>query len=137
MYRNIIVALLISLILAGAAAAQDVNPKEIRSLFGATATCWEPPCILGSVRVSINPPEKTPDRYRISWKIEDQKWLSWKKPNTKKRGNAFINGDTNSYQISGIRIPYGETLRIRVRAIYKGEKNGPWFCCLEAGYGND
>ena len=141
MYRKVLIALLIlfALIMTASAVtmAQDTNPKQLRSLFGMTAVCWEPPCNLGSVTVSINPPEKTPDKYRVSWKIEGKKWLSWKKPNTSTRGNAFIDGDSVSYRITGIRIPYGETLRIRVRAIYESEKNGPWMCCLEAGHGND
>ena len=140
MYRKVLAtlsALLALLIFAGAATmAQDSNPKEIPFMFGMTAICWEPPCNLGSVRVSINPPEKTPDKYRVSWAING-KWRSWKKPNTETRGSAFIDGDSVSYRITGIRIPYGKTLRIRVRAIYNGEKNGPWMCCLEAGYGND
>ena len=137
MHKTIVAALLLSLILAGAAAGQDVNPKQLKFLSGITAICWEPPCNLGSVRVYINPPEQTPDKYRVSWKIEGKKWLSWKKANTSTRGNAFIDGSTTQYRIRGLSIPYGKTLLIRVRAIYEGEKNGPWMCCLEAGYGND
>lgn len=136
MYRRVLLVTLLSLIFAGATVAQDDNSKAVPFMYGLTPLCWEPPCDLTQVQVDITPPEKTPDKYRVSWAINGR-WRSWRKPNTKKYGNAFIDGDSYRYKIRGIRIPYGKTLHIRVRAIYKGEKNGPWMCCLEAGYGDD
>ena len=140
MRKILVIALAVLLALAGVVSAQtesESNPKEVRYLLGFQAYCWSPPCTLHWINLDIPPPERTPDGYRISWTTKRTGWRSWKKANTERGGNAFIDGDSKSYRISGIRVPYGETLRIRIRARYNGEKNGPWFCCLEAGYGND
>ena len=138
MYRKILIALFalfVSLILAGAAAAQvELDPKAIGVLVSYGPRCWEPPCTYWGSGLNWQEPEKKPDKYRVQWTTKN--WRSWKKPNTNTRGNAFVTD--NRYNLGGqVRVPYGVTLRVRIRAIYKGEKNGPWRCCLELGYGDD
>lgn len=126
MYRYVLIALLI---FSGAVAlAQD---KTVGPMFALTEKCWEPPCRgpMTWVDLQWSAPDKEPDSYRVSWKMIGQKWLSYKKANTQTRGNAFVEGA--SYNIRGLQIPYGSTLRIRVRARYDGEKNGPWRCCFD------
>lgn len=139
MYRKILITLLVLLILAGAATAQDSNtwcwdweedchPKAVLAPIAMTSVGG-----LGSwAELHWGAPEKKPDGYRISWAINGR-WRSWKKPNTETRGNAFVDGDTLRYTIRGLSVPAGKTLRIRIRARYRGEKNGPWGCCLDLG----
>jgi hypothetical protein len=118
--------------MAGVAAAQAEDPKkEIRGLVYTDAT--------GNL-IAWNPAEREPDSYRLSWTI-GKKWRSIKKPNTNRAGNMIVPGDFDwsgnlcsnySYPLFCVRLPDGwtppknSTLRLRVRAIYKGEKNGPW-----------
>ncbi len=132
MYRKTLAVLLVLLLLVVAGAvtvAQDVKQpnKQIGPMFYAGSICWEKPCGTAYYRgtLSWGVPEKTPDSYRVSWAV-DGKWRSWKKPNTKKRGNAFVPGAERRYRLPGVKVAPGETLYVRVRARYKGEKNGPW-----------
>ena len=127
----------IALLLAGGAltAAQDrSSPKDVPFIYSMYETCEDPNCVLRSIWIMWNPPKKTPDSYRVSWTTTG-KWRSAKKPNNKKAGNAIATG--RGYCIRGLELPYGGTLRVRVRARYDGKKNGDWNCCLEVEYGKE
>ena len=149
MFRKTLVVLLaLPLILAGGltAAQTGTASKEIPGPLISARNMY----VMG-FGVGWQNPQKQPDSYRVSWTTR-KKWRSLKKPNTKKAGNAIVTGQTTStscipdghggedcvtqtmskYTIQGLEIPYSDTLRVRVRAIYKGEPNGPWRCCLSA-----
>ncbi len=125
----------LALLLAGGAitaAQSDRSPKDVPFIYAMYETCEDPNCVLKSIWVMWNAPEKAPDSYRVSWTTTG-KWRSKKKPNSKKAGNATATG--LGYCIRGLNLRYGETLRVRVRARYDGKKNGDWNCCLEVEYG--
>ena len=136
MYRKLLAAMLVFLLIAGLSAAQEDDRADKRIPWGG-GMVWnyreegEP---LKWVRVTWMEPEKTPDSYRLSWAIEGAGWRSIHKKNTKRRGNMIVPHPppTNMFgdpmvTITGLEIPWGNRgLRIRVRARYNGERNGPW-----------
>ena len=135
MYKRLFAAMLVFLLVAGLSAAQsDRSPKDVPSIYAMYETCEDQNCVLKSIWVMWNAPEKAPDSYRVSWTTTG-KWRSIKKPNSKKAGNAIAT--ELGYWIRRVKLPYGETLRVRVRAHYDGEKNGGWNCCLEFEYGKE
>lgn len=137
MFRRISLVAALALLLIPAsgwptAAQSGYAPKEIRFVFTLLWECTEPPCELETVLVNWLEPEQKPDSYRVNWTTTDR-WRKNNRPNNRKAGNAIVTSD--SYRITGLKVPWGEALRIRVRARYDGERNGPWYCCLTAGYG--
>ena len=137
MFRKISLVAALALLLIPAsgwstAAQDDIAPKEIPFAYTLLWECTEPPCALESVIVSWLEPEQKPDSYRVNWTTKDR-WRKRNRPNNRKAGNAIVTSD--GYSITGLQVPWGETLRIRVRARYDDGRNGPWYCCLTAGYG--
>ena len=125
-YRYVFAALALLLILVGGltAAQSDVLSKSIQGNMLCSADAD-----MKQLWVGWKTPKNAPDRYRVSW-TTGEKWRPLKKRNTRKAGNAIVTGHTD-YIIQGLRLPYDDTLRVRVRAIYEGEPNGPWNCCLK------
>lgn len=121
MNRGFLIALALALAIAGVVAAQDDtisewerrNPKTIPVIFSAACS-----------HLSWGEPYQKPDGYRIRWGINGS-FISWKKPNKRYRGNAFVDGDTRSLRLS-VPIKSGKTQHVQIRAQYNGEKNGPW-----------
>lgn len=88
--------------------------------------------------------------YRVRWAVagvnkgcERAGFRSYRKANTKRHGNAFVEPQRpdfvkargeilyttqgrDSFTMPGVKVKRGETLCIQVRARYNGERNGPW-----------
>lgn len=87
-------------------------------------------------RLIWSPPKNTENLmgFRISWTTS--KWRPHDKPDQANRGNhwtsdttsvAYVNSQSGiAWTLPSIVIQPGETLRIRIRARYRGEKNGDW-----------
>lgn len=68
------------------------------------------------------------DFYRVNWTPYDS-WPSYKQANNRKRGNAFIKDNLDAAQRFIVPVdnwPEGKTLKVRVRAGYEDQNNGPW-----------
>ncbi len=70
--------------------------------------------------------------YHVRWTVNSRanwnscgEFISLKKSNTAKKGNALINSDTTSYLLY-VPVRWGETLMVQIRARYRGETNGDW-----------
>ncbi|MDE2777945.1 MAG: fibronectin type III domain-containing protein [Chloroflexota bacterium] len=127
MIRKLIALCLVLLLFASLASAQE--PKGAKAVDGmvlAYRICWSPPCPITYVHVSWAAPAKAPDGYRVTWTSTDRWRRPWR-PNTLRQGTAIVT-ETN-YTITNLYVPPGETLRIKVRALYDGERNGKWSCC--------
>ena len=143
MFRKIsLVAALALLLIFGAglivaededSAEEPVPPKAIAEMYYSAPRCEQLGCQFTYAEVEWSEPARKPDRYRISW-TSTPRWRSIRRPNTRRAGNAIVTD--NSYTIDSVRIPWVHGLYVRIRAIYNGERNGPWNCCLELGYGD-
>ncbi len=126
MIRKIFALWLVLLFCTSLASAQ--NGKKFVSYLSAFHDCWKAPCALYHVQVEWEAPTKAPDSYRISW-TTTSRWRKTHRPNTLTQGSAIVTEPR--YIIDRLYVPPGETLRIRVRARYDGERNGKWNCCLD------
>ena len=128
---GLLVALVMSLALTGTVAAQsDSDPKAVTGVTAAGMMRKGDPgpnCTnyYHEIELNWNAPTKPPDGYRIRWGPAGS-FRSWKKANTIKKGNMFVDGSTTTATLSGIRLKCSRPLTIEVRARYKGESNGPW-----------
>ena len=105
-------ALLLLLLLPAVAQAAD---KEITGL---TLASPNP----GELVISWDAASPAPEDHRVMWAPSSGKFLSYKKENTDKAGNAYPTGTTRT--VTG--LPEGEEYKVRVRARYGDQKACPW-----------
>lgn len=149
MKRLLLVIGLFSLLVASATAHDapvDESPKKIHAVYVSGEECRTPQCSMSWISVVITAMDwkdgrkQMPDGYRISWKLKGKKWLKKGMNNRLNRGTAYFEhipkpyaGFTDPHQgyhplfiTDQICVPFGTTMQVRVRPVYKGEKNGPW-----------
>ena len=134
MKARMVIAVLLLLSLAGSVAAQGIDAKTIPQkifLFEGQTGCHDDRFWSG---IAWQSPEKMPHDYRISWKV-DGEWPNKKRDKRGDRGNVFVKpsdtglvvqGFSQSYFLPTMKLACGDMLHVRIRARYKGEKNGPW-----------
>ena len=76
----------------------------------------------GELVITWDAPSRAPTDYRVMWAPSSGKFLSYKKENTDKAGNAYPTGTTHT--VTG--LPGGEEYKVRVRARNGDQKAGPW-----------
>ena len=87
-----------------------------RDVSGVTLTSPNP----GELVIIWDEATPTPDDYRVMWAPTCEKFLSYKRDNTERAGNAYPSGAAHT--VTG--LPEGKEYKVRVRARYDSEKNG-------------
>ena len=101
---------------------------------GYRGDCWH------DYQVSWSSPNRQPDAYQLRWKVGDKwgKWSRWKnKPSTPRRGAIRVPASPPARIYEGyeffevwlsprLRALPEENVKVGLRAVYNGEKNGPW-----------
>ena len=108
-------ALLATPLVLNNSAPAHAADKEIAGL---TLTSSTP----GELVIAWDEATPAPDDYRVMWAPTCEKFLSYKRDNTEGAGNAYPNGAAHT--VTG--LPEGNEYKVRVRARYEGEKNGPF-----------
>ena len=68
----------------------------------------------GELVISWDVASPAPEDYRVMWAPSSERFLSWKKANTDRAGNAYPSGATHT--VTG--LPEGQEYKVRVRARY-------------------
>ena len=127
--RKILIALALLLALTGAVVAQtdsdaETNPKRATaySVFFVThpSDCARGTWYSGG-SFQWKAPAQAPNKYRIRWSSG-----RWNKAPSELRGKATVGGSETRFSFPGLWVECGKKLHIQVRALYKGEKSGPW-----------
>lgn len=120
------------LLAAGVVIAEDTAPKTVRGqAIIHDLGCEKAPCEGSSWQVKFcwDAAQPPPDGYRLDYAF-DGKWQSYKKSNTPSKGAVFVSpaehGRGGGYRLSGIYVPYGKRMCFRLKARYRGAKDGPW-----------
>lgn len=112
------------------ASANDA--KTVKGISGGYDASDTPPmfCIYWSASTSAPTAKKG---YRINWSLKKSGFRSYKKVNILRAGSSFVNDTSHCWDIgatsdthTALDWQYNQILRIRIRARYNGEKNGPW-----------